>query len=191
MQAQWEKDRLVKGEKKRQRALDRLMAEMDPYPAARTKTGKIKGKGRGKGKGKSPMHAASLAHLIPASASEVAEMFDISDEEAEMNGLATARRHKGRGLLPDITDSWIVQLNDQIRDFLDDAGKQTFSLPPMDGDGRKKIHMLAECYGLQSKSRGGGRARFTYVRYSHDVQVYGKTRADDLGSCSRTHALVK
>lgn len=137
------------------------MAEMDPYPAARTKTGKVKGKG--KGKGKSPAHAATLAHLIPASASEVADMFDISSaEEAEMNGMARARRMgKGRGLLPDVTESWMVQLNDQIRDFLDDNGKQTFSLPPMDGEGRKKIHMLAECYGLQSKSRGGGRARFT------------------------------
>ena len=159
LQAQWEKDRLAKAEKKRQRALDRLMAEIDPYPAARTKTGKLKGKG--KGKGKSPAQAAAFAHLIPASASEVADMFDISDEEAEMNGMARARRHKGRGLPPDVTESWMIQLNDQIRDFLDDIGKQTFSLPPMDGEGRKKIHMLAECYGLQSKSRGGGRARFT------------------------------
>lgn len=133
---------------------------MDPYPAARTKTGKMKGKG--KGKGKAPAHPASLAHLIPASASEVADMFDISSaEEAEGAGMARARRNKGKGLLPDVTESWMVQLNDQIREFLDDGGKSTFSLPPMDGEGRKKIHMLAECYGLNSKSRGGGRARFT------------------------------
>lgn len=164
LQAQWEKDREAKAEKKRQRALDRLMAEIDPYPAARTKKGKMKAgaKSKGKGKGKDTVSAASLAHLIPASASEVAEMFDISSgEEAEMAGMARVRRHKGRGLLPDVTESWMVQLNEQIRDFLDDGGKQTFSLPPMDGEGRKKIHMLAECYGLGSKSRGGGRARFT------------------------------
>lgn len=169
LQAQWEKDRLAKAEKKRQRALDRLVAEIDPYPSARTKKGKMKLKGKGKGKGKDTVTAASLAHLIPASAAEVAEMFDISSgEEIDINGggSSSTRRHRsgrGMGLLPDVTESWMAQLNDQIREFLDDAGKQTFSLPPMDGEGRKKIHMLAECYGLGSKSRGGGRARFTYV----------------------------
>lgn len=122
----------------------------------------MKTKGKGKGKGKDTVTAASLAHLIPASASEVAEMFDISSgEEADPAGLGPARPRKGVGLLPDITESWMKQLNDQIRDFLEDDGKQTFSLPPMDAEGRKKIHMLAECYGLGSKSRGGGRARFT------------------------------
>jgi hypothetical protein len=139
---QWNKDREAKAEKKRQRAMDRLLVELDPYPSAR--------KRKNKGKGKEVAQAASMAHLIPASAAEVAEMFDIS-----------SCKNKRQGLLPDITETWMSQVNSQVQEFLQDAGKTTFSLPPMAKDGRVKIHMLAECYGLASKSKGGGRGRFT------------------------------
>jgi hypothetical protein len=128
------------------------MAELDPHPAS--------GKRKNKGKGKDMAHAASIAHLIPASATEVAEMFDISSgEDADAPGIW--RNKRPGGLLPDITETWMSEVNGQVQAFLQDAGKTTFSLPPMAKDGRMKIHMLAECYGLVSKSKGGGRGRFT------------------------------
>jgi len=127
------------------------MAALDPHPAAR--------KTRNKGKGRDMSHAASIAHLIPASATEVAEMFDISSgDDAD---IPTLWKNKRQGLLPDISETWMTQLNSQVQDFLHDMGKQSFSLPPMDKEGRMKIHKLAECYGLSSKSKGGGRGRFT------------------------------
>lgn len=154
LQNQWQKDRQKKAAKKRQRDLDRLAAELDPYPAARKK-----------GKGQSKAHQASLAHLIPASATEVAEMFDISSDEEMMlanSGFGAGGRGGARGrggLLPKPME----QIDLDIRGFLDAQGKNTFSLAPMDKEGRRKIHMLAECYGLKSKSRGKGRSRFTWI----------------------------
>lgn len=131
--------------------MDRLMVELDPYPSAR--------KRKNKGKGKDIAQAASMAHLIPASAAEVAEMFDISSgEDEDSPGIW---KNKRQGLLPDISETWMSQVNSQVQEFLQDGGKTTFSLPPMAKDGRMKIHMLAECYGLVSKSKGGGRGRFT------------------------------
>jgi len=138
LQRQWEKDRQKKAQTKRQRDLDRLAAEFDPFPASR------------KGKGRSKAFQASLAHLIPPSAAVVAEMFDISSEEF-------SAAPPGRMALP----KPLEQVDQDIRSFLGIAGKNAYSLPPMDKEGRKKIHMLAECYGLKSKSRGKGRARFT------------------------------
>lgn len=141
---QWEKDRQKKAEKKVQRQLDRLVAEIDPFPASR------------KGKGKSKAHQASLAHLIPASAAEVADMFDISsDDEA-----ALGANGGGRGRLAMLPKP-LEQVDADIRLFMATSGKSTYSLPPMDKEGRMRIHMLAECYGLKSKSRGKGRNRFT------------------------------
>jgi hypothetical protein len=154
LQAQWDKDRETKAEKKRQRALDRLMAELDPYPASGKK------KNKGKGKARDIAAAASIAHLIPASASEVAEMFDISSGDDE-DGPALWKHKRQGGFLPDITETWMAQVNSQVQAFLEDDGKQTFSLPPMDKGGRMKIHLLAECYGLVSQSKGGGKGRFT------------------------------
>ena len=144
LQNQWERDRQKKASKKRQRELDRLAAELDPYPASR------------KGKGKSKAQQASLAHLIPASATEIAEMFDVSSDEEGMiirNGPSRDRM----SLLP----KPLVQVDADIRLFLQADGKNTLSLPPMNKEGRQKIHMLAECYDLLSKSRGKGRSRYT------------------------------
>jgi hypothetical protein len=149
LQDMWERDRQKKAEKKDARALERLLAEIDSHAS-----------GRGKGKkGKKGKHAASLAHLIPASAAEVADMFDISsDEESGVRPLG----HKGRmanvaNLLPTRLD----QVDEGIRVFLKNKAQNTMSLPPMDKEGRRKVHMLAEAYGLHSKSRGKGTGRFT------------------------------
>ncbi|WWC86279.1 uncharacterized protein L201_001152 [Kwoniella dendrophila CBS 6074] len=152
LQAQWEKDRLVKAEKKQQRELERLIAEIEPTLAGYSRKGKAKAKGKGKS------HQAAVAHLIPASASQVADMFDISsDEEGELS-LPLFRKggRKPSGMPLDMVD-------DKIQIFLEDRGKTTLSLPPMGKDDRKKVHMLADCYGLGSKSKGSGKNRFTVL----------------------------
>lgn len=147
----------MKADKKRQRALDRLAAELDPFTTSSNKF-KNGGKGKGKGKGRDMAHAASLAHLIPASAADVAEMFDVSSDE----DIPAHLLRKGRkALLPQLTEGIFERIDSQIRDFLVDDGRQALTLPPMDKEGRKKIHMLAECYNLNSKSRGSGKNRFT------------------------------
>ena len=81
-------------------------------------------------------------------------MFDISSDDE----LFVPSRRGGH-LLP----RPLEQVDAEIRGFLSDNGKAAYSLPPMDKQGRKKIHMLAECYGLKSKSKGKGSSRFTQV----------------------------
>ncbi|KAK4687093.1 ferric-chelate reductase, partial [Tremellales sp. Uapishka_1] len=163
LQDQWEKDRLKKADRKRQRELERLIAEIDPYPAAR------------KGKGKSKIQQASLAHLIPRSAAEVADLFDVdSDQEVAM---PMGKRGRMAHLFPQSLE----QIDGHIRDFLLDHGKTTYSLPPMDKEGRKKVHMLAECFGLVSKSRGSGKSRFTVlIKQSRSGMLINETRVAKL-----------
>lgn len=100
------------------------------------------------------------AHLIPASAAEVAELFDITSDEDDGWGVARINGRKGRALLLPQT---LEQVNAQVEEFMADATKTTLTLPPMDKEARKKVHMLAECYDLKSKSRGKGLARFPWV----------------------------
>ena len=79
-------------------------------------------------------------------------MFDISSDEEMM--LPSPGRMT---FLPKSME----QYDEDIRAFLEMDGKNTFSLPPMDKEDRMKFHMLAECYGLTSKSKGKGQSRFT------------------------------
>lgn len=52
-------------------------------------------------------------------------------------------------------------LHTKIRDFvLHDISKTSLALPPMSKKSRVAIHLLAEVYGLKSKSAGKGAARF-------------------------------
>ena len=140
---QWESDRQRKAEKKRQRELERLVAQIDPSAMR---------KGRGKIKGNTKAERANLSRL---SASEVANMFDIpsdvGDAPGRMNRMANVLL--GEGSL-DAVDTGIKRL-------LADPGRTTYSAPPMSKEGRIKVHMLAECYGLKSKSKGKGHERFT------------------------------
>ncbi|WVQ62170.1 uncharacterized protein L199_000308 [Kwoniella botswanensis] len=152
LQVQWEKDRLVKAEKKQQRELERLIAEIEPTLAGYSRKGKAKAKGKGKA------HQAAVAHLIPASASQVADLFDISSDEEGDFPLPLFR--KG-GRIP--TSMPLEMVDERIQIFLDDRGKTTLQLPPMGKDDRKKVHMLADCYNLGSKSRGSGKTRFTVL----------------------------
>ena len=88
-------------------------------------------------------------------------MFDIPTDDDDDDGPVLSHGRMGR--MPDLLPGGrgLRGIDDGIRSFLEDEGKTTYSVPPMDKEGRKKIHMLAECYGLSSKSRGKGKARFT------------------------------
>jgi hypothetical protein len=104
------------------------------------------------------LDAAAIAHLIPRSAAEVADLFDIDSDSDDGGwkvdtGRGTPRRNL---LLPKTLDD----IDQDIRLFLKDAGRTSLPLPPMDKDARKKVHVIAECYGLKSKSKGKGAARF-------------------------------
>jgi hypothetical protein len=187
LQAQWEADRRKKAVKKEQRQIERLLADL-AVAAPSSSTSKRKAKGSAKGSAKAKQ--ASLAHLIPASAAEVADMFDVSSDDAAMSALASGmglgrsggRKGKGKAMMQYAElamggfDSprggggnsintggggGIGGLIEQIRVFVDDPHQTTHTLPPMDKEGRRKMHMLAECFDLKSKSRGQGKARFT------------------------------
>lgn len=97
-----------------------------------------------------------MAHLIPGSAAEVAELFDISDEEDLGDGGWGVKYHRSNPLLPPT----LGDIDMMIQDFMSDSGRTTLQLPPMDKETRKKVHMLAECYDLKSKSKGKGVGRF-------------------------------
>lgn len=133
----WQRDREKKAEKKRQREAMRMALTM-----AGRKATKLGGKSA----------AASIAHLLPGSASEVADMFDVSEDD--WSGIPT---RGGRVALLPLT---LRQINVQITTFIADTGKTTLPLPPMDKDTRRKVHMLAELYDLKSKSKGKGNTRF-------------------------------
>lgn len=152
LQAQWESDRQKKAFKKEQRQIERLILEMEGRPSSSKR----------KAKGSSKAQQASLAHLIPASAAEVADMFDVDSEDEGTRGMGKMRKmlnlppQPGMGGLGDLEG--IVR---NVREFVDDPGRTTFSLSPMEKEGRARMHLLAECFGLKSNSKGKGRARFT------------------------------
>lgn len=167
LQEQWESDRQRKAFKKEQRQLERLIAEIEGGKTSRRK-----------GKGTSKAQQASLAHLIPASASQVADMFDIDSEDEDALGgyggggrRGMSKMRKMLNLPPMLVSAGLggsavragemEAIVEQIRDFIDDAGRTTFALHPMEKAGRERMHMLAECFGLKSNSKGKGKARFT------------------------------
>ncbi|CAK9779423.1 hypothetical protein CC85DRAFT_289648 [Cutaneotrichosporon oleaginosum] len=149
LQDQWARDRAKKADKKRERELQRAIALLDPNIGFGRKANK-KGK-----KGKAA--AARMAHLIPGSAAEVAELFDISSDEGGGEGAGWGVKYRrSNPLLPPT----LGDIDMMIQDFMRDSGRTTLQLPPMEKETRKKVHMLAECYDLKSKSKGKGAARF-------------------------------
>lgn len=149
LQDQWARDRAKKADKKRERELQRAIALLDPRIGFGRKANK-KGK-----KGKAA--AASIAHLIPRSAAEVAELFDVSDDGADLGeGGGWGVTYRSNPLLPPT----LGDIDLMIQDFMGDSGRTTLQLAAMDKETRKKVHMLAECYGLKSKSKGKGVGRF-------------------------------
>ena len=182
LQAQWEADRQKKAAKKQQREIERMLADL-------AVAGSSKSSSKRKAKGTAKAQQASLA-----SASAVADMFDVSSDDAAMSALASGmglgrgggggRKGKGKALMqyaelavsgfdshshtPRGSNSinsgggtGISGLIEQVRVFVDDPHLTTHTLPPMDKEGRRRMHMLAECFDLKSKSRGQGKARFT------------------------------
>jgi hypothetical protein len=147
LQAQWEKDRLKKAEKKRLRELQRVEAQMSLYPGMR-KQGKSKGKRN---------EIFPIDHTAGISARQMATMFDIDsdDSDADFGGYGNRKKRAGA---PPVTD--LQSLNEEIRHFMRDLGKTTMTLPAMDKFSRKKVHEMAECYSLKSQSKGKGKARF-------------------------------
>lgn len=60
-----------------------------------------------------------------------------------------------------------------MREFVLEAGKTTLSLPPMSKKSRVAVHLLAEVYGLKSKSLGSGKQRFPVLERTTRSAVYG------------------
>lgn len=152
LQDQWARDRAAKAEKKRDRELARALALLDPSVGFGRKANKKKGK-------KGQAAAARIAHLIPGSAAEIAELFDISDDDVEApgdDGGWGVTYHRRNPLLPPT----LGDVDRMIQEFMADSGRTTLQLPPMEKEARKKVHMLAECYDLKSKSKGKGVSRF-------------------------------
>lgn len=166
----WERDRQKKAEKKRQRELERLLAEIDPRGSIR---------GGKKGKGKSKAHQASVASRMPGSAAEVAAIFDISSEEEFLRSIegggggvaSKGKKRRGMNLLPKTME----EVDEEIKMFLQDHGRSTLALQPMEKEGRRNVHLLAECYGLKSQSKGSGKNRAPYV---HTDRVLSLSKAD-------------
>lgn len=131
--------------------------------------------------------AASIAHLIPKSAAEVAELFDIDSEE-EDGGWKVAPQPRRNPLLP----RTLEEVDAEIRYFLEDKGRTSLPLPPMDKESRKRVHMLAECYNLKSKSKGKGAARFPYVPKASkpDSSVLIKLSRSGLQNENKVQALL-
>lgn len=133
----WQRDREKKAAKKREREAMRIALTMAGRKATRLG---------------SKHAAASIAHLLPGSASQVADLFDVDDDD--WSGIPM---RGGRATLLPLT---LRQINTQVTTFLTDAGQTTLPLPPMDKELRRKVHMLAELYDLKSKSKGKGNSRF-------------------------------
>jgi hypothetical protein len=56
----------------------------------------------------------------------------------------------------------MASLETQIRRFLEDiGGRTTMALPPMEKEARKRVHELAQAFGLKSQSKGKGENRYT------------------------------
>ncbi|KZV93439.1 hypothetical protein EXIGLDRAFT_717163 [Exidia glandulosa HHB12029] len=58
-----------------------------------------------------------------------------------------------------VTDFPVIEA--EIRGFVRDiGGKASMALPPLDKASRARVHLIAQSFGLKSKSTGGGEARF-------------------------------
>lgn len=65
-------------------------------------------------------------------------------------------------------------INKQIRQFIQyEIGMATMSLPPMSKKSRIAVHLLAEAYGLKSRSMGKGNARFPVLERTSRTTVVG------------------
>lgn len=87
-----------------------------------------------------------------------------------------------------------AMMNAKMREFLlYDMGSTTLALPPMSKKSRVAVHLLAEVYGLKSKSLGKGKARFPVLERTKRSSTFGvderkinaiigTTRGESMGS---------
>ncbi|BGP34617.1 squalene synthetase-like protein [Rhodotorula toruloides] len=65
-------------------------------------------------------------------------------------------------------------VNRRIRHFIvNEIGEQSVSLPPMSKKARIAVHLLAEVYGLRSRSMGKGNSRFPVLERTSKTTVIG------------------
>jgi len=67
---------------------------------------------------------------------------------------------------------------DQIRAFVEDLRIETLELPPMDKGSRRKVHQIANCYHLKSKSRGAEGKRYTTLMRTSRTGTKGGKRGE-------------
>lgn len=130
LQSQWDADRARKAEHKRLRAEARLAAQLDPYASSSKKS---------RNKGKKHQRGQMLALPDSDDDENDDEESDGEGEEGSDGGWGGKRRKEQRksdrkGGIVDLRS-----LDDEIRVFLQDQGKTTMSLPPMDKSSRKKV----------------------------------------------------
>lgn len=72
----------------------------------------------------------------------------------------------------------MVSLEAQIRRFVEDVGgRKTLAFPPMDKEMRKRVHEMAEAFGVVSKSKGNGDKRYTTLFKTSRVVNEGKVKS--------------
>ncbi|KDN52404.1 hypothetical protein K437DRAFT_232250 [Tilletiaria anomala UBC 951] len=136
LQLQWNKDRETKAMNKKKRAAERQAAAADPFHNTHDKGAKLERTAKKEAK-RARRQARARGDLD-------------YDEDVDVEDGGSGLRHAEN----------LNELNGQIQIFLRDTGNDTMSLPPMDKRSRAQVHMLAAAYGLKSKSRGTGKARF-------------------------------
>lgn len=58
-------------------------------------------------------------------------------------------------------------LEPKLRSFVTNVGMHTMALPAMDKESRRRVHLLAECFGIKTASKGAGAGRYvTLIRTS-------------------------
>ncbi|KAI5830900.1 hypothetical protein K523DRAFT_271177 [Schizophyllum commune Tattone D] len=136
LQEQWEKDRAKKAANKRARQLARMQVAADPL--APKKGGK------------------KMKKAIAAAARQMDPSYGRGDMAYSDDEDLPGTIH--------VIPNRVIDINTlvmEIRRFIADIGRVSMALPPANKETRKKVHDLAEAFGLKSKSKGKGDARYT------------------------------
>lgn len=102
---------------------------------------------------------AEAAALSPRQAKQMGKRFM---KDNRNKGAATGELLARHGVP---TDFAIIEA--EIRAFVRDLKRESMALPPLDKPSRARIHLIAQSFGLKSKSTGKNEARFiTLIRTS-------------------------
>ncbi|GAA5988939.1 hypothetical protein JCM11641_002921 [Rhodosporidiobolus odoratus] len=95
--------------------------------------------------------------------------YRFSSKKAGKKAAAAAAASSERALTNDA-----ATVNSRIRHFITiDISSKSLSLPPMSKKARIAVHLLAEVYGLKSRSLGSGKNRFPVLERTHKTTVVG------------------